>query len=614
MFRVGPEGKYSISEASIQHILNGDISERQDRDRSNLTILVPVIAGGLHTVDGAKEFLKRRPDIRHGLQFEPEADQSWYYARELQNGVILLKIPRQAFQSKAAKLTEFPETYYKSGYLWKTLFPKAFKREDILRVIDEALHRKDEEETKDDLIIGYTNTDDLFKVLKIRIQIRGTEIMSAFPTWGQPMTGNNGKPFSHIEAINTVISLSSVFLLGEDNFLTEYSLTCDELKLQDLYQSTPKFLLKRNKPRTDNRIIYRQVRAEYLQREASKLTENEIDAVVSLITRDEYLRYPFVVMNAIYGRCYATIQRHKEYANAVALYQNLYEALILLNSWDLLNNSRKAVFVIHRLLKTRFINTGGLDQWELKRLSNLIADIIKSYASPDVVFEYLSALSVSPVRVAFFVEFDVNPFFNQKGEIIGINDHWEKPMLFPYYLEYVVQNLGINYTLNFDADFNTNVARECQEDAGPKSLQMISQAVSHAVAKDFNLFTGPLPDLVEMLEITSASISVIDDILYDYHRTLSANIQRIFVKHRKILSAPPDDDQFGTREYNRYTKAKHEHMYLSMMNQLAVERVAKHLEKSGFTKEATGITGKYIPVIPEVMKIPIPKSVPGCEE
>jgi len=62
MIKIGPDGKYSLSDAALQHILIGDISQKQEKDVYNKTILTPVIAGGLHTVKGLKNFLQLRQD------------------------------------------------------------------------------------------------------------------------------------------------------------------------------------------------------------------------------------------------------------------------------------------------------------------------------------------------------------------------------------------------------------------------------------------------------------------------------------------------------------------------------------------------------------------------
>lgn len=114
-FKLGIEKEYTLSEGSLNHIINGDISERHDKNEGGKPFLTKILSGGLHTLDAWNTFLDYRPEIKHALLFEPRNMETWYYTRELQNGVILLKIPRECFQSQAAKITLFPETFYK----WK---------------------------------------------------------------------------------------------------------------------------------------------------------------------------------------------------------------------------------------------------------------------------------------------------------------------------------------------------------------------------------------------------------------------------------------------------------------------------------------------------------------
>jgi hypothetical protein len=615
MINLGPNGRYSLSDAALQHILIGDISQKQEKDAYNKTILTPVIAGGLHTVKGLKNFLQLRQDIQHGLFFEPDKQETWYYARELQNGVILVKIPREGFQSKAAKITQFPETYYKSGYLWKTLFPEDYTKEIILQAIDEALHKQDREECEEGLIIGYTNNPDLFKVLKIQIQVRGTDIMSAFPTWTQPMTGNNGKPFSHIDAINTVISGSSLFFREELKSIQSIANAANETKLEALYKETPAFLIKRPKQKSaDYRVEQKKLRETNLKKVAQDIKETEVDKLIELIIKDEYLRFPFITMNGFYHTSYNKITQYLKYKNAVALYQNLWESFFVINQWDLANNRKKLIPVIKRFLQTRFINTGGLDQWEIKRLSNLLLKIVHSYGSSEITEDFLTLLSTSPCRIGFYVEFNVDTFFNKDIKIIGIDDYHEKPLAVRHFLDFVTQNLGINYTYNFSDDFNQQVAIRVQEYAGKKAPQLANDCVAFAVAKDFNLFIASLNSLCETLEINKKTIAILDDILYDYHRCLATNIQRVIVKHKELFSIHPDDYVFGTPEFNLFAKAKHEYRFLSTMNQLMVEEISKKIKDKGYSDEAVRLVDKYVPMFSEVMKIPMPKSIPPYSE
>src|ERR1019366_6605560 len=83
--------------------------------------------------------------VVHLMEFRLGVHDAWWFARELQNGCITLKIPRRMFTKGAAGITQQPDNYYKSGYLWKTLFPVTFTEDDIIDVIGEALKNLDRE-------------------------------------------------------------------------------------------------------------------------------------------------------------------------------------------------------------------------------------------------------------------------------------------------------------------------------------------------------------------------------------------------------------------------------------------------------------------------------------
>ena len=177
MYKLGENDEYSLSEGALCHITNGDITERLydiegERNAGKLTIL----KGGLHTVSGWLEFKKRHPSLKHLFHYASNTEPFWYYARELQNGVVCLKLPKELFQSKAAKITMFPDKFYKSGYLWKTLFPEYFTTEKIIEVINEALHNLDKDASNDNQLIGYALCAEPMTAMRVVIQVRGKEI------------------------------------------------------------------------------------------------------------------------------------------------------------------------------------------------------------------------------------------------------------------------------------------------------------------------------------------------------------------------------------------------------------------------------------------------------
>jgi len=608
-YQLGPQKQYTLSQGALNHIISGDISERQDKDPAGNTILTKIIAGGLHTFSAWETYRNLRPGIPHGLLVDAAHPTNWYYARELQNGVILLKIPRECFQSKAANLTKFPETYYKSGYLWKTLFPSTYDKDAIVAAIDEALHNLDAAESADGILIGYTNPTDMFKALKVRVQVRGTEILSAFPTWHQPMTGNNGKPFSHIDAINTVIARSSLFA-GNDKAkyvtgtLGKWSLD----SLNELYAATPPLIStrkppKKDAPREQQLLAWRAKLATHGQ----AMSRAEVVSVFTLLTSDEYLRNIFDFSKFLYATSYKVIKPNLKLRNTASLFENFKDFLFLLSAWDKVNSHDYAFQAIKLLLKTRFIRTGGLDQWEVKRLSAVVAEVTLSYESATYSLEFLQLLSISPLRIGFYVEFNLNPFFVKSPALIGITGNKPVPLSDKHFYTFVAQNLGINYTANFADDFNLELAKTLQNHDQTHGLAIIKDSLVYTLGSDFQYFSGILLEVVNSIPINVQTVAVVDTIVYDYHRCIAASIQRVIAKHKDLLI---QDLDFGDPDFTKFTKAKHEYKFLWVLNKTLIEGLAELYRAQGFETQATEMESKYLSLYEEVQKIPMPEAVP----
>lgn len=606
---LGIEGKYKLSESGLNHIINGDLSDRQDKDENGNTILTKIISGGLHTIDAWNTFLNHRPDIKHGLVFNPENNENWYYARKLQNEIILLRIPRSCFQSQAANFTKFPETFYKSGYLWKSLFPIDFTKDNIIQTIDEALHNIDENESDESLLIGYFNKDDLFKSMKIRIQIRDDEILSAFPTWEQPMTGNNGKPFSHIDSINTVISSSCVFVNNDkEKYISNTLDNWDINTVNNFCIVTPDIIKNRKPPKkTKERKQQFINRNEELIAYGENLSEDEVKRLYDLCNTEEYIRHTPDFIRFAYNIDFKRIKDILKVRNSISLYQNLLELISIINVWDLKNEGRYAFKIIKALLKVRFIRTGGLDQWEMKRLSNVILKTVESYNCPLLALEFITDLIISPLRIAFYVEFNLNPYFLPDPALIGLTGHEELPLTEKHFYDYVAQNLGINYTQNFEDDFNIQLAKNIQVADHNHGLKIVKDMIPFAVGSDFNYFSISIIDICKLIDINNNSIKIIETFVFDYYRCVAANIQRILAKHKNLLIR---DLYYGDKDFIKYTKAKHEYKFLWMINKIMIEELSQIYRNKGFSDKAEKLEEKYSSLFKEVMKIPMPKSVP----
>lgn len=609
MRNLGKDNKYMLSDSALDHIIKGDISDRQDKDNAGHTVLKKIITGGLHTLQAWNDFLVFRPDIPHALLVDPMEHERWYYARRLQNGVILLKIPRDCFQSKAANITKFPETYYKSGYLWKTLFPAYFTADKIIETINDALNNISTEESTDSLIIGYANPNDFFGSIKIRIQIQGNEILSAFPTWEQPMTGNNGKPFSHVDSINTIISSSCMYARADKDaiYLNSFFKWTDPV-INQLYEHTPEIIKNRQPPKKGKaRSAQFESRQPSLTAYGRCTSEENIKLLFELATSDIYARYTYDFIRHSYFVRYPDIKQSLKFRNAVSLYENLNEILKIINAWDLENNGKYAYEAILHFLKVHFIRTGGLDQWEMKRLLNLFRAIVLSYNDPQKVLNFIKLLKVSPVRIGFYFEFNLNPYFYPDPLLIGMTSNPNEPLSEKFFYDFVAQNLGINYTSNFSDDFNLKIAKDLQISEHPHGLKILSNLISFCLANDFDYFAPNLMMLTDHLVINAESIGHIEDIIYDYHRCVAANIQRVLVKHRDILT---QDLDFSDSGFTKHTKAKHEHKFLWVLNKMMIQHIAQIFKDNGFDDSALKLKKKYESLFNEVKKIPMPASVP----
>jgi hypothetical protein len=106
------------------------------------------------------------------------------------------------------------------------------------------------------VLYGYSLLDEPFKTLKLRIQVRGNQIQSAFPAWKQPATGNNGKPYFHSHSIN--------FNLPEPTILHKQFarvwgpvFSNNQFSMLELLKLTPEFILRR--PRRPRNAVTRLV-------------------------------------------------------------------------------------------------------------------------------------------------------------------------------------------------------------------------------------------------------------------------------------------------------------------------------------------------------------------
>lgn len=569
-YLLGPNNQYSLSEAAFLHIISGDLSERQIcLNGSKKTKKEIILAGGLHTYDGWINFKKNHLDTVHLYHFNSKIHKYWYYARTLKNNVVTLKIPKELFNSKGASITKIPDSYYKSGYLWKTLFPKNKSKDDILSIIDEALYYLNKEESGKGLLIGYALRNHPFTAIKVRIQCQGNIIHSAFPTWEQPKIGNNGKSYSHSDTISFVIASSTEFFDDNNSKMIKSRIYDDVKGLTSLYNSTPKFLLERKRLHTTNNLNeYKKSREDELIALTNNIDNEALNSLQLYLEDVLICKHSFTFQLNIYNELIKNIDSDLKLFNAISFTQNILDILTVFYHYDQTNKSKYFVEAMKYLLLNKTIATGALDHLHNKVIHNNILKFVSSYYNDNIIPQYLDLLAQCPSKSALYTEFDainscykknLDPLSEEFDIIYNPNQEITlKPEYFNLYLLYL---LGENYLLISNPNVRNQLVDSIIESQGIGFKKMVSDFFQISSSKDLEFF----PVLFENIglkiinqKITNVNHNSLSIIIKDYFRTQTA--QRV-----KIMCYKPDlaffrysYEAFGTEEYKIYTCLKHE--------------------------------------------------------
>lgn len=577
--KIGKYREYSLCENALNHILNGDIGERlyDIGDKRNAGRFA-ILKGGLHTVDGWKKFRNLHPELKHLYQFDTNKHKYWYYARELQNGVICLKLPKEIFQSKAAKITMFPDDYYKSGYLWKTLFPERFSSEDIISLIDEALNNLDKEESNDNQLIGYALCSDPMTAMRIVIQVRGKEIQSAFPAWTQPATGNNGKPYTHSDSIGFNFAESTVYFDdGKINELVVSSKRYDhDIGLKSILGNTPRIFLGREQPEEhEDRVKWKNKRQHFLMEYSGSISDEDLNNIFEYLTDIAITKFNYDIMVASYSYFFEFISSDKSAKNAFSFTQNIIDSLDILffsDQFRVLNNFPKAVSI---LLKNQFTRTGGLDSINKRRIHRRILDNIIIHHDKNTIPRYLLELSESPVRKELYHEFNLNSYYKKSLNLENDDDLTIMSLinmpnlsftLSKEHLEgYIKNQLSINYHVCFDQEQKSELAKYIVEGLGRNHEFMIEDSLTYANCDEFQFLGGDFGKLLK--EATQNCLRIDEDVLSsiirDYCRIQYSQRLNLAFIFREEFSY--DIDYSNTDEFYRSQMiAKHERMWLKI--------------------------------------------------
>jgi hypothetical protein len=575
-YRLGPKGKYFLSEESFIHIIDGEFSERLiEKNKTRTGEKEIILKGGLHTYQGWVNFKKIRNDIVHLKFYNSNKDKLWYYARNLPNGVITLRIPKELFQSNAANLTRYPDLYYKSGYLWKTLFPKDKTKSEILSIIDESLYNIDKEESTEKILIGYALRKHPFTALKIRIQCQGMNINSAFPTWDQPMTGNTGKAYSHTDSISLAMALSTEFFddNAENNNYPRSNIYIHEFAIDSMVSNTPDFILKRPMlPKLGKIDLWNSERETVLTKVASISNEKDIISLKEYLSDSFICKDGFHVQLNAYNDIYDDLKDNIELFNTISISQNIIETLTVINYYDEKNKTLHLIEAISHILQNKILYTGALDNWNNKRLHNKILDFVGTYHSDDIIPIYLNCLSRSPIRNSLYIEFDIaNICYKKELDLSNDNDAslfaiinmppHNNLITFECFKDYFLYNLGENYFINFDIEKRNHFINKMIEDQGTGFKRMIIDCLKLTSFDDLVFFAEKFSLLTK--RIIDKKISGIDKeslaiIVKDYFRIQVAQRQKILLRNPDFVLDAIDYFDFESDEYIINTIIKHE--------------------------------------------------------
>tara|TARA_Y100000310_G_C20692193_1_gene823063 strand:+ start:1796 stop:3514 length:1719 start_codon:yes stop_codon:yes gene_type:complete len=356
---------FKIDNNAIEHISVGEYSDNHGRK---------VIKGGLHCVEGLVKLLLDNPDITDLLSYDCSKHSDWYFIRELCCGAFLVRLPRALFSGKAANATMNPDNHYKSGYLWKTIFPPSVKRSDIpdivQYVVNNGTKKDNHKRAQSGSIIGCASINGA--LVRIEVLYENDIIKSAYPTWTQPTDEKNGKPFTHIDSIRFPISQS--YMCSDGNSITapkNFSIT--------LPSQRPAVLNKK-----ENIKI--------------ALSGSELEQVQNYVTTFPKLKFS----------AHIDIERKKR--GMPSVFSDIISALHLFIESKAEKNAES---IIHAVMSNLVVHT-GYNEIEAKRLATHIMITVLSTFDSEGKCRFIKHLNNSPLKYYFYADFGLEGAIKQR--------------------------------------------------------------------------------------------------------------------------------------------------------------------------------------------------------
>jgi hypothetical protein len=612
--RFGENDQYELSEQALKHILWGDTAVRPIVKNGARTTEI-VLSGGLHTWEGWEDLLKQHPEVVHLLEYDVDQHEDWFYAREFQNGVIALKLPRKLFTGDAASITLKPDVNYKSGYLWKTLFPMGYSEEDVVKVLTQAFSNLDREDSKHPtaeqpagVLYGYALLDEPFKTIKLRIQVRDSQIQSAFPAWEQPATGNNGKPYSHSHSINFNIAASTVL---HDRYAKAWGpvFTKNQFSMEALLRLSPEVVLRR--PRRDPSVdidTWRDTRERELIAAAASMRSEEVAKIQGYLNDFVCCKDPYGVQANLYAHYSDAIRARDPIFNAVQLTENVAECIQVLTHVDNAQGTRHALDALMRFLRMALVHTGGLNTLMFKRVLGEFVEAAAGHHDPNSLAEFFAVLVSSPCRATLYTEFDLSPFVKKDDEsgwaLIGLSQV-EMDLSADHLYEFIALNLGENYWL-FSKEQRLAIARAFH--SRPEQQRLVVDAMSFLSGIDFQFF---MPARLELAQLAAKNPPTEDDLIAvarDYGRMLVLYRQRIVAEDVDAYFNELDYDKVGTEEFFNHIRQKHKRRFVLTMHEGMLNELIQYADSVGYKKLKARVEATLEQLPKEA--VPMPKAVP----
>lgn len=615
LFKLGPNNEYILDDRAKRHIIEGDFAKRIIVDVTGKRGSEDVISGGLHTWAAWTTFLRKHPGFVHLADFDAALHKGWYFARELQNGTIALKIPRELFSGAAADITLLPDVHLKSGYLWKTLFPTALTDDEIVGVIREALENISHEESslgaQSSIVIGYARLSDPLTAMRIRIQLEGNEIRSAFPSWDQPASGNNGKPYSPEHSIMFSIAASTIGATRQSVRTSRLLKQTGKLDLAELMRMTPQFLCGRTYPKYGEASDqWRTQRIAEIEAYSADCGNAEITHVENYLKDFCISKEPFVLQVFLQPEYIGPVFKHTALSNLTMVMQNVVDCFTLLLHTDNRLSERRFIECATRHLSMAVIHTGILNMFEYKRLLKLIMRCAVAHHAKDSTKIIVESITRSPIRGALYSEVNINPFYKTDdfaGHMTIGRDGLEAPIVSGLVYDWAATNLGENYLNVFTLEQRISIAKRVVTQNVTQNF--VESSLRYFIGSDFDFFAQFLDELTELSETKMMpDESSMVELIREYDRMLLTYRQRIVLEDLEAYQAEVDHSLAGTPEFFKLIKQKHKRTYVIHSHELALKLMGEFAAKLSYVRLSKRVDNLKKKMGME--RIPLPHAVP----